>query len=123
MAADVTPGAAATAPVVIPVGAVGVANGATRVPIRCTLVTGRCIGTVRLQSGAPVGVTAGAARVKKLTTYGKAKVRIRAGHKAKVKVRLNRAGRALVRRHRRAKVYVNVKVAGKRTTKRVTLKR
>jgi hypothetical protein len=123
MAADVTPGAAGAAAIAIPVGAVRVANGATRVPIRCTLLTGRCIGTVRLQSGAPAAVTAGAATVKKLKTYGKAKVRIRAGHRAKVRVRLNRAGRALVRRHRRAKVYVNVTVGGKRAAKRVTLKR
>jgi hypothetical protein len=122
MAADVTPGAAVAVPIAIPVAAVAVNNGAARIPIRCTLATGQCIGTVRLLSGAPAAAQASAA--KKVKTYGKARVRIGAGKKAKVKVKLNKAGRKLVRAHRRSKVWASVTIGGRRApAKRITLKR
>jgi hypothetical protein len=122
MAADVTPGAAVAAPIAVPVAAVRVNNGVTRIPIRCTLVTGRCTGTVRLLSGAPAAASFAVAKTPR--TYGKAKVRIGAGKQAKVKVALNKAGRKLVRKHRKSKVWVSVTVGGKRApAKRITLRR
>jgi len=85
----------------------------------------RCVGVVRLQSGAiGVAATAAAKRKKKLKTYGTAKLRIPAGKRAKVRIRLNQAGRKLVRSKRRAKVWANATVGGMRIKPaRMTLRR
>jgi hypothetical protein len=138
MAADVTPsptgagpvpqvpagvGPGITAPIALVGRVLAVNNGAVRLPIRCSLATGRCIGTVRLQSGA-IGVAATAAKKRRLKTFGSARVSIPAGKQATVRVRLNKAGRKLVRSKRRVKVWANASVGGKRVAPvRMTLRR
>jgi hypothetical protein len=129
MAADVTPSPTGagpapagnvTAPIALARRVIAVNNGALRLPIRCSLATGRCIGTVRLQSGQPV---AAAAAQRRITTYGKARVSIAAGRSAQVRIRLNRAGRRLMRSKRRPKVWANATIGGRPTAVRVTLRR
>ena len=79
MAADVTPSATTnpapqgnvTAPVALVGRRLAVNNGAVRLPIRCSLLTGACTGTVRLANGAQAAATIAAVK-----TYGKGKVRI-----------------------------------------------
>jgi hypothetical protein len=134
MAADVTPAATGAGPA--PAGggtapaairlvqpAVSVRNGIAPVLIRCDLATGRCTGTLRLQSrNAARGAAAG--RAARTVTYGTGRISIAAGHRARVRVHLSKAGRRLVRAHRSAKVWVNATVGGKRmAATRLTLKR
>lgn len=137
MAADVTPsptgagpapqvpagvGPGITAPIALIGRVLAVNNGAVRLPIRCSLTGARCIGTVRLQSGA-VGVAA-VAKKRRLKTFGSARVSIPAGRQAKVRVRLNKAGRKLVRSKRRVKVWANASIGGTRVAPvRMTLRR
>ncbi len=127
MAADVTPSATTnpapqgnvTAPVALVGRRLAVNNGAVRLPIRCSLLTGACTGTVRLANGAQAAATIAAVK-----TYGKGKVRIPAGKQARVKVKLTKAGRKLLRRKRTAKVWVNAVIGGTKVrSKRYTLKR
>jgi hypothetical protein len=130
MAADVTPSPTGagpapqgnvTAPIALARRVIAVNNGALRVPIRCSLATGRCTGTLRLQSGQPVAVTAAQRR---LVTYGKARVDIAAGRQAGIRVRLSPAGRRLMRSKRRAKVWANATIGGRRAPAvRLTLRR
>ena len=121
LAADVTPSATGagpapqgnvTAPISLARRVIPVDNGVARVPIRCALTAGRCIGTVRLQSGQAVAARAAGARGARLTTYGRARLRIAAGERAAIRVRLSRSGKRLLRTHRRAKVWVNATVGG-----------
>jgi hypothetical protein len=139
MAADVTPsptgagpapqvpagvGPGITAPIALIGRTLAVNNGAVRLPIRCSLATGRCIGTVRLQSGAIGVVATAAAKKPRMKTFGSARVSIPAGKQAKVRVRLNQAGRKLVRKQRRVKVWANASIGGKRVAPvRMTLRR
>jgi hypothetical protein len=132
MAADVTPsitgagpapGGNVTAPIALARRVIAVNNGALRVPIRCSLATGRCIGTLRLQSSQPVAIAAAAQRTR-VKTYGKARVSIAAGSQSRVRVRLSRAGRRLMRGRRRAKVWANATIGGTRVPPvRLTLRR
>jgi hypothetical protein len=139
MAADVTPsptgagpapqapasvGPGVTAPIALIGRVLAVNNGAVRLPIRCSLTAVRCIGTVRLQSGA-VGVAAAAAgKKRRLRTFGSARVSIPAGRQAKVRVLLNKAGGKLLRTKRRVKVWANANIGGKRVAPvRMTLRR
>jgi hypothetical protein len=134
MAADVTPSATGAGPA--PAGggtapaairlvqpAVSVRNGIAPVLIRCNLATGRCTGTLRLQSRRVAGAAA-VGKAARTVTYGTAKISVAAGRQARVKVRLSKAGRRLVRAHRRTKVWLNATVGGKRlAATRLTLKR
>jgi hypothetical protein len=132
MAADVTPsptgagpapGGNVTAPIALARRVIAVNNGALRIPIRCGLVTGRCIGTLRLQSGQPVAIAAAVGQRRRVT-YGKARVSIAAGRKTRVRVRLSRAGRRLMRGRRRARVWAHATIGGKRVAPvRLTLRR
>ncbi len=127
MAADVTPtpvtdpapAGNVTAPVALVGRRLAVNNGAVRLPIRCSLVTGACTGTVRLANGAQAAATIAAVK-----TYGKGKVRIPAGKQGRVKVKLTKAGRKLLKGRRSAKVWVNAVIGGTKVkSKRYTLKR
>jgi hypothetical protein len=134
MAADVTPAATGAGPA--PAGggtapaairlvqpAVSVRNGIAPVLIRCDLATGRCTGTLRLQSR-QAARAAGAAKAARTVTYGSGRIDIAAGHQARVKVRLSKRGRRLLRVHRRTKVWLSATVGGKRLpSTRLTLKR
>ena len=137
MAADVTPAATGagpaagggTAPAAVRLvqPAVSVRNGVAPVLIRCDLATGRCTGTLRLQSrraaGAARAATIPAAKVRMLT-YGSARISVAAGHQGTVRVRLSKAGRRFVRAHRRAKVWMNATVGATRIAPtRLTLRR
>ncbi len=114
-----------TVPVVLAARTLAINNGAVRLPIRCSLVGMRCVGVVRLQSGAiGVAARAAAAKKKRIKTYGTAQVRIPAGKQAKVRIRLNTAGRKLVRKKRRVNVWANATVGGMRIKPaRMTLRR
>jgi hypothetical protein len=118
MAADVTPSLTGagpapqgnvTAPIALARAVIPVNNGVARIPIRCTLTTGRCIGTLRLQSGQPV---AAASLRRKLSTYGKARIDVVAGARERVRIRLTRAGKRLLRDKRRPRVWANAALAG-----------
>jgi hypothetical protein len=138
MAADVTPaatgagpapagGGAAPAAVRLVQPAVSVRNGVAPVLIRCDLATGRCTGTLQLQSRqaaqAARAAALPAAKVRTVT-YGTARISVAAGHQGTVRVRLSKAGRRLVRAHRRAKVWMNATVGGTRIAPtRLTLRR
>jgi hypothetical protein len=133
LAADVTPAATGAGPAPAGAGAapaairlvqpaVSVRNGVAPVLIRCSLATGRCTGTLRLQSRQ--GARAAGVGAARTVTYGSGRISLAAGHQAKVKVKLTKAGRRLVRAHRRVKVWANPTVGGARQPAiRVTLKR
>ena len=100
-----------------------VRNGVAPVLIRCDLATGRCTGTIRLQSRRTAGAAA-AAMATRTVTYGTGKIDIAAGRQARVKVRLSKHGRRLVRAHKRTKVWLSATVGGKRlAASRLTLTR
>jgi hypothetical protein len=134
MAADVTPAATGAGPAPAGAGAapaairlvqpaVSVRNGIAPVLIRCDLATGRCTGTLRLQSRQVVRAAAAGSKARTVT-YGTGRISIAAGQRAHVKVKLSKAGRRLVGAHRRAKVWINATVGGKRVpASRLTLKR
>jgi hypothetical protein len=134
MAADVTPsatgagpapagGGAAPAAIRLVQQAVSVRNGIAPVLIRCNLATGRCTGTLRLQSR-QAARAAGGVRATATITYGTGKISVAAGHQARVKVRLSKRGRRLVRAHKRTKVWLSATVGGKRLpATRLTLRR
>jgi hypothetical protein len=135
MAADVTPAATGAGPA--PAGggtapaaltlvqpAVSVRNGVAPVLIRCDLATGRCTGTLQLQSRQAARAAALPAAKVRTVTYGTARISVAAGHQGTVRVRLSKAGRRLVRAHRRAKVWMNATVGGARIAPtRLTLRR
>lgn len=132
MDADVTPsqtgagpapGGAGQTPAAIALvqRAVSVRNGVAPLLIRCSLTTGRCTGTLLLQSRRGAAAAAGKRRT---VTYGRAKLDVAAGKRATVRVKLSKAGRRQLKRHGSLRAWTNVSSMGKRTrVARVTLRR
>jgi hypothetical protein len=132
MDADVTPsqtgagpapGGAGQAPAAIALvqRAVSVRDGVAPLLIRCSLTSGRCVGTLLLQSRR--GAAAAAAK-RRTVTYGRAQLDVAAGKRATVRVKLTKAGRKQLRKHDALRAWTNVSSAGKRLrVARVTLRR
>jgi hypothetical protein len=106
------------------VGPARVRGGKALVPLVCRSPQD-CVGMLKLQNRAvPRAAAVAATRRKRTRTYGKARIRIKAGRKKTVKVPLTRAGKRLMRRRARRRVYANMKLRSQPAlSKRITLRR
>ncbi len=131
MDADVTPsgsgagpapggGGQAPAAIALVQRAVSVRGGVAPLLVRCSLTTGRCTGTLLLQSRR--GAAAAAAK-RRTVTYGRAKLDVAAGKRATIRLELSKAGRRQLAERGKLRAWTNVSSAGTRTrVARVTLR-